>query len=531
MIFYDTNDWTMTNVWRFRGSVLPTAFAWAFFSMMLEITLRHSGFRPYLASFLDDSDERTLGYVWGGFTALLGFAVGFRSRQAYTRFWEGARLVYLVRGEWFNCASSLMSFCSDKPDKTLLVEEFQQLLVRLVSLLHCMALQHVCEVAEDSLEILDTRGLDTSSLEYLETVHDRCEILINWLQRLIVKAHREGSLDVPPPILTRSFQELSRGIVNLTNVRRIRDIPFPYPYQQVILLLLIINSISTPMLACLYINSAALSLIFVFVVQTGMWATIFIANQIDQPFGEDANDLPMAEMQQDFNNSLLSLLHPLAKQVPEYVCHDHGGSGIQKITGGAMITREEDNAVAIEAEAQGQAPVELPLSLDHDTQCEDRASSKDSVIKALAGLVSEGSSGNIRVPQSRPSQTLSPKAVCKDLTNKRTDEFDTDVSCQGPNAHAASSNPPPQTAADPFQEHLAITSRDQTDSSHRSTRSTDVPTVQSNPLSHKPRHLRDSVNEKHGQFELAPLSTRVRRLEEQASGKHVQADMHFHLRV
>eukprot|EP00930_Biecheleria_cincta_P046001 TRINITY_DN31719_c0_g1_i2.p1 TRINITY_DN31719_c0_g1~~TRINITY_DN31719_c0_g1_i2.p1 ORF type:complete len:575 (+),score=100.76 TRINITY_DN31719_c0_g1_i2:43-1767(+) len=320
MIFYDANDWSVLNILRYRGSVVPHACLWAFTSAALEATFRHTGFcQYYLVEIIDITrDGGSLTVVWGGFTAVLSMLLAARNSQSYRRFWEGARLVYMVRGEWFNCVSSLLSFCSVDPMKDAEVKHFQQILVRLASLLHGMALQHVCDVAEDSLEVLDMEGFDESSLEYLETVHDRCDVLIQWLQRLMVGARRKGIVDVPDPILTRSFQELSRGIVNLNNVRRIKDIPFPYPYHQIALLLLMVHWFVTPLLACLYINSAVLSTALVFTGQAGMWAVVFVANQMDQPFGEDANDLPMAEMQQDFNRSLISLLHPLSQHVPDY---------------------------------------------------------------------------------------------------------------------------------------------------------------------------------------------------------------------
>lgn len=320
MIFYDNGDFAAWALLKWRGSVVPWACVWALGATIFEATLRHStSLHHIVVNVIDTSrDATSLAFLWGGFTAALGVLLSIRTNASYQRFWEGARLVYLVRGEWFNCVSSLLSFVSEDAAVVEEAVQFQNVLVRLASLLHCVALQHVCEVAEDSLEVLDTDGLSEESLVYLETVHDRCDVLVQWMQRLIVTAHRTNVVDVAPPILTRSFQELSRGVVNLNNVRRIKDIPFPYPYHQAIILLLFVHWFTTPFLACLYINSAVLSSLFVFVGQAGMWTLIYIANQLDQPFGEDSNDLPMADLQQDFNRSLISLLHPLSKQVPTY---------------------------------------------------------------------------------------------------------------------------------------------------------------------------------------------------------------------
>ena len=37
----------------------------------------------------------------------------------------------------------------------------------------------------------------------------------------------------------------------------------------------------------------------------------YIAQEIDQPFGQDYNDLPVVEIQQKFNQSLMHLASPL----------------------------------------------------------------------------------------------------------------------------------------------------------------------------------------------------------------------------
>ena len=45
----------------------------------------------------------------------------------------------------------------------------------------------------------------------------------------------------------------------------------------------------------------------------------FNANEI--PNGDDANDLPLQDMQKDLNRSLKGLLHPLALFTPPYALH------------------------------------------------------------------------------------------------------------------------------------------------------------------------------------------------------------------
>jgi len=257
--------------------------------------------------------------IWSGYTFVLGFLVVFRNNQAYSRFWEGATLISQVRGEWFNAVSSLFAFTSRKPEKAEQVYAFRQLLIRLASMMYCAALQQVCDTdADDSLQILDTEGIAPGHLEFLEAANDQCEVLVQWVQQLIIESHDAGVVEVPPPILSRAFQELSRGIVTLNNARKIKDIPFPFPYAQMLVCMLVVHWLVTPMLASLVIESWWWAAIMSFLVTGSFWTLMHIAMEIDQPFGADANDLPIKAMMKDYNRSLLSLLNSATQKSPTF---------------------------------------------------------------------------------------------------------------------------------------------------------------------------------------------------------------------
>ena len=52
---------------------------------------------------------------------------------------------------------------------------------------------------------------------------------MNWIQRLIAT----GPVEASAPLVARTYQELSRGIVNLNNVRKIEEVPFPFPWKNI----------------------------------------------------------------------------------------------------------------------------------------------------------------------------------------------------------------------------------------------------------------------------------------------------------
>ena len=48
------------------------------------------------------------------------------------------------------------------------------------------------------------------------------------LQALIVDSMHAGILNVPPPILTRSFQEISQGMLKAHEALKIVNVPYPH---------------------------------------------------------------------------------------------------------------------------------------------------------------------------------------------------------------------------------------------------------------------------------------------------------------
>jgi hypothetical protein len=58
--------------------------------------------------------------------------------------------------------------------------------------------------------------------------------------------------------------------------------------------------------------------IMVFVVCISYWTLFYIAQEIDQPFGDDPNDLPIGQIQQEFNSKLSFFCQPMSCSVPEF---------------------------------------------------------------------------------------------------------------------------------------------------------------------------------------------------------------------
>jgi len=251
---------------------------------------------------------------WAAATGVLAILLSFRTRQALSRFWEGTGLLHQMRGEWFDSVSCCVTFSRAAiADKQQGVFIFRHTLVRLMSLCHGSALE---EIADDAGNIatIDLTGLDSTTLRHLKEckeVHlfNRVEVILHVIQTLITRNLEIGILKIPPPILSRVYQTLSRGFVNLLNAKKITDTRFPFPYAQLISMLLMVHTLLTPVMICELIDHKVWAFIFTFVPIFGMFSLNFTASQLENPFGNDDNDLPLVDFQEEMNASLLMLLH------------------------------------------------------------------------------------------------------------------------------------------------------------------------------------------------------------------------------
>lgn len=326
MIKYPQANVHPLRVFQLRGSAFPFAFSVACPCALL------AGFLKVLAiadNFQAFEDILQNSAAHSGFTFLCGFLVVFRTSQAYHRMWDGVSSVEGMQVGWFDCASALCAFSRSATADETLVLHFQHQLVRLLSMLHAVALAQL-ESQEDGrdhsdsselpkaflLELIDARGIDRESLMSVQDTDEKVALIYQWLQSLIIDNVKLGVLAVPPPILTRSFQRLSDGLNMFHNAYKITNVPYPFPYMQATEWLLMLHWIVTPMVVCSWTTSPVWTAVFVFIQTFILWALNTTACQLENPFGDDDNDMNAYELQTNFNQRLLLLLRPSSNRIP-----------------------------------------------------------------------------------------------------------------------------------------------------------------------------------------------------------------------
>eukprot|EP00403_Amphidinium_massartii_P026063 CAMPEP_0178405146 /NCGR_PEP_ID=MMETSP0689_2-20121128/18250_1 /TAXON_ID=160604 /ORGANISM="Amphidinium massartii, Strain CS-259" /LENGTH=494 /DNA_ID=CAMNT_0020026155 /DNA_START=57 /DNA_END=1541 /DNA_ORIENTATION=+ len=299
-----------------EGSVILMAMSWAIPSAILGCL-----FHVYANDYVGDEGALGDGFLnWfrsdglldslRSFSAVLGFLTVFRTQMAYSRFWEGAKSLRRLRGEWIAAYNLCLSFCSKDPEKAEKVRAFREGILKLMSLMFCTSMQQISSRTNQDFEVINLSKIPGDQLHHLWNMpeEERHYVVTHWVQRLVLDASKAGAIDVAPPVLSRLFHHFSVGAVILSEASTIAFVPFPFPYAQLLKILLILFSLVTPVAVALSLSRVLWVFVCTFVSVLVMWGINGIAIEIEMPFGEDANDLQLQEFQKETNHILLALL-------------------------------------------------------------------------------------------------------------------------------------------------------------------------------------------------------------------------------
>lgn len=383
MIHYQSHKLNLLFILRCHGSVFPYSCIVALPCAVLCAVLKYLQQKALIEWLLTKESVLSDSAAYSGFTTLVGFVVVFRTNQAYSRFWEGVTSTCRMRAEWFDAASSLVAFCKAANADEDRVLVFQHTLVRLFSMLHSAAIEEIQGTSDctngEGLELIDAKGIDPVSLCAIRDSDCKVGLVFQWIQQLIVENIATGVLTIAPPILSRSFQEFATGMVNFHDAVKITIVPFPFPYAQTTEALLLLHWVISPLVICMWVDEWVWAGIFCFIQVFILWSLNAIATEIEDPFGEDQNDLDGAEMQQEFNQHLLLLLQPTTKRTPHLSAnavlshevledpgnHSHRDSftavwkGLKELTEADRRWSEVDEVSLSEAEA---VPQKIPVA-------------------------------------------------------------------------------------------------------------------------------------------------------------------------
>eukprot|EP00927_Polykrikos_kofoidii_P023935 TRINITY_DN21872_c0_g1_i1.p1 TRINITY_DN21872_c0_g1~~TRINITY_DN21872_c0_g1_i1.p1 ORF type:complete len:629 (+),score=79.89 TRINITY_DN21872_c0_g1_i1:33-1889(+) len=142
-------------------------------------------------------------------------------------------------------------------------------------------------------------------LEALDKSVDRVSVVMYWILHTLTNISKD--LEIAPPIQSRMYQELSNGMLGFSQSSKLSDVPFPFPYAQILTLLLTAFSLFIPAYVALFTRSLIVGPIMSFLLYQGFWGVNEVAKELENPFGVDHNDVPLGDMHERFTDTLAEI--------------------------------------------------------------------------------------------------------------------------------------------------------------------------------------------------------------------------------
>lgn len=230
------------------------------------------------------------------FGFVLALFLGFRNNVSFDRFWEGRKLWGALLNDTRSLARQATTLVDGTPDKQR-TTEFVQLLISFT-----YALKHQLRDT-DCLRDLKMR-LNAERFETVATARFKPAVIIKFMAEWVKETRAMGTIDSNQQI---RFDENLDGLAEIVGgCERIKSTPLPYSYRVLLH--------RTVYLYCLLLPFGLVDslqwltpFIVVFIAYTFV-AFEAIADEIEQPFGTEANDLALNAMCLTIESSLLELI-------------------------------------------------------------------------------------------------------------------------------------------------------------------------------------------------------------------------------
>ncbi len=228
---------------------------------------------------------------------VLGLLLVFRTNTAYDRFWEGRKCWGMVTNNSRNLARQIC--VAIEPDS----ETDRQHKIATIRLLEAFALALKQHLRQGNLTELQPL-LSPSQAQQLDAASNAPLEIIFWISDYLQAQCRQGNLHVQQ--LTAMQGSLDRMVEALGGCERILKTPMPLAYAIHLKQLLLLYCLSLPfqMVGAMH-GWTPLGVMLVAFMVFGIEA---IGTEIENPFGQDPNDLPLNVICQTIGRNLEDLI-------------------------------------------------------------------------------------------------------------------------------------------------------------------------------------------------------------------------------
>jgi putative membrane protein len=271
MVRYNTKDW-INFIFKFHQSdtfrkLLPLMFFIGSYSGLiyfLEMEYFHLG---------EDSKLKNISMMHSMLGFVISLLLAYRTNTAYDRWWEGRKLWGSLVNSSRNLALKLSAILDNEVDRHFFKK---------ISPLYALVLQQYLIDDESSLVLYD--GLD------LQIDHSKHKP--NQVAKMMMKKSNE--LYIAGRLSGHQLLYINSELQSFTDVcgacERIKNTPIPYSYSAFIKKFIFIYVLTLPFSYVFALGFYVIPVVvFIFYVLASLE---LIAEEIEDPFGTDANDLP-----------------------------------------------------------------------------------------------------------------------------------------------------------------------------------------------------------------------------------------------
>eukprot|EP00930_Biecheleria_cincta_P052829 TRINITY_DN3812_c0_g1_i2.p1 TRINITY_DN3812_c0_g1~~TRINITY_DN3812_c0_g1_i2.p1 ORF type:complete len:368 (+),score=78.79 TRINITY_DN3812_c0_g1_i2:61-1164(+) len=257
------------------------------------------------------------------------FVASFRIEAAYIKFWEGCNHAYNIGGDIFDGCAEILAFTRMSKAAPVDVQDFQQNLIRLCSLLNALIFaelevgaDHELDVTADAVptaytfELLDVGAIDANSMDKLMFTENKVEMTFQWINHLIFEAWHKDIFSIPAPMLPRALADLGSALNHFHEAQKLTEVPFPFPYMLALQLMLVAHWCITPIVTAEWTEYASWAAAFSFGSTFSLWFFVGIALDLDMPFSFTKNSVDVRYLQRMLNRRLTGLAYEFQFATP-----------------------------------------------------------------------------------------------------------------------------------------------------------------------------------------------------------------------
>ncbi|CAJ1959422.1 unnamed protein product [Cylindrotheca closterium] len=154
-------------------------------------------------------------------------------------------------------------------------------------------------------------GVSDAEIRFLQMArgpYAKTQLCWNWLSEFMIREHLAGSMGaVGPPIISRCIQFLGDGMIYYNHARKIMFIPFPFPHAQLSVMFILVLVPCIPFLMEQYVDEVWLASTLTFLTVMCLSAIHEVARELENPFRNVPNELPLVTLQAHYNETLITM--------------------------------------------------------------------------------------------------------------------------------------------------------------------------------------------------------------------------------